>query len=305
MLGSGNRSVSLTHDVIAKEMQETQERFFTFLGKLEERLKEFAEASIPELQSLGKSDPDEFKRAYHRMKAGVLGQLDTIRTKAMQVKEEKIDNFRMADRPVFYSFRETCYKRYDQFEALYTRYRGLVEETAAEDHEIRYQRILDEYESIKEKFRCMQCGSPIIIGQLYFTTTYLTCSSCQTRNTFDPGSNAKMLEHVGRSLAEQRTRHLLKEHDSIGDRTHELYLRAHQLTLSLIYEKDNQVIAERKKEIAALQQQKDELEEKRPVLYTTYLRAMFDEWNKINPALADEHEKFYIRLLNDYKLYKQ
>jgi hypothetical protein len=50
-----------------------------------------------------------------------------------------------------------------------------------------------------------------------------------------------------------------------------------------------------------LEKQKVELESKRPALYQTYLRAMFDEWNKINPALTDEHEKFYNRLLNDYQ----
>ena len=27
----------------------------------------------------------------------------------------------------------------------------------------------------------------------------------------------------------------------------------------------------------------------------------YDEWNKINPDLQEEHEKFYNRLLTDYK----
>lgn len=27
---------------------------------------------------------------------------------------------------------------------------------------------------------------------------------------------------------------------------------------------------------------------------------MFDEWNKINPVMTTEHERFYQRMLDDY-----
>lgn len=286
-------------------MQETKERFFVFIGKLEEKLKEFAEASITELEALNKTDPDEFKRGYHRMKSAVLGQLDTIRKKATDVKEEKIDSFASYDTSaVYYQFRTECYERYEQLEKLHSHYRELIQNTEAEDFEAKYQKILNEYEAIKDKFRCVQCGSPITIEKIYFTTTYITCPACQTRNTFEPSSQAKMLEHIGRSLAEQRTAHLLKEHDAIPEKTQDLYLQGHHLELSLIHERDKKVIAQKTQEIQELQKQKQELESRRPGLYQTYLRAMFDEWNKINPALAEEHEKFYTRLLNDYKQYK-
>lgn len=286
-------------------MQETKERFFVFIGKLEEKLKEFAEASIAELEALNKTDPDEFKRGYHRMKSAVLGQLDSIRKKATDVKEEKIDGFASYDTSTaYYQLRTECYERYDQLEKLHSHYRELIQNTDAEDFEAKYQKILNEYEAIKDKFRCVQCGSPITIEKIYFTTTYITCPACQTRNTFEPSSQAKMLEHIGRSLAEQRTAHLLKEHDAIPEKTQDLYLQGHHLELSLIHERDKKVIAQKTQEIQELQKQKQELESKRPGLYQTYLRAMFNEWNKINPALAEEHEKFYIRLLNDYKQYK-
>jgi DNA-directed RNA polymerase subunit RPC12/RpoP len=282
-------------------MQEIKERFFVFIAKLEERMKEFAEASIVELESLNSNDPDEFKRGYHRMKAAVLGQLDSIRRKASEVKEEKIDAM---DHGNDHRFRMDCYDRYQQFEKLYEHYRSAVEATSAEDFEIKYRKILAEYEEIKDQFRCTQCGSPIAIDKIYFTTTYITCPSCHTRNTFEPSSQAKMLEHIGRSLAEQRTAHLLREHDAIPQRTHDLYLQAHQLGLSLIHEKDKQVIAQKQREIEALHKEKAELESRLPGLYQVYLRAMFDEWNQISPDLAVEHEKFYNRLLNDYKQYK-
>lgn len=289
-------------------MQETKERFFVFIGKLEEKLKEFAEASIAELEALNKTDPDEFKRGYHRMKSAVLGQLESIRKKATDVKEEKIDRFASYDdhhtSTAYYQLRTECYERYEQLEKLHSHYREQVQNTDAEDFEVKYQKILNEYEAIKDKFRCVQCGSPITIEKIYFTTTYITCLACQTRNTFEPSSQAKMLEHIGRSLAEQRTAHLLKEHDAIPEKTQDLYLQGHHLELSLIHERDKKVIAQKTQEIQELQKQKQELESKRPGLYQAYLRAMFDEWNKINPALAEEHEKFYTRLLNDYKQYK-
>lgn len=291
--------------VVRKEMNETKERFFTFIGKLEDKLREFTAASIPELTELNNTDPDQFKRGYHRMKAAVLGQLDSIQKKALDVKEEKIAGYAFSSddhevSKVYHEFRNECYDRYFQFDELYARCRQEVEDTYAEDFELQYQKILDEHESIKDKFRCKQCGSPITIDRIYFTTTYITCPACQTRNTFEPSTQAKMLEHIGRSLAEQRTRHLLKEHDEIPEKTQALYLQRHHLELSLIQENDKKIIEQKTAEIHALEKQHQELESIRPALYQKYLRAMFDEWNKINPALADEHEKFYIRLLNDY-----
>ncbi|MCG2618013.1 hypothetical protein LZZ85_27165 [Terrimonas sp. NA20] len=292
-----------------KEIQETRDRFIVFIGKLEDKLKEFGEASIPELQSLLDTDTDEFKRSYHRMRAAVLGQIESIRKKAVDVKEEKIDTlwYSYNDQKIpkmCYQFRDECYERHHQLDALCSAYRERVEDTGVEDFEVKYQRILDEHDAIKGKFRCTQCGSPITIDRIYFTTTYITCVACQTRNTFEPGSQARLLEHVARSLAEQRTKQLLKEHDAIPEKVHDLYLQAHRLELSLIHEKDKGVLAQKRKQIDERRSQKEVLEKKRPDLYYTYLRAMFDEWNSLNPALAEEHEKFYTRLLTDYKQYK-
>ena len=44
---------------------------------------------------------------------------------------------------------------------------------------------------------------------------------------------------------------------------------------------------------------------KDPLLYKQYLRAMFDEWNKIVPDMAAENEKFYLRLLKDNNIEHQ
>ena len=298
---SNNNLATLT------EMQQTKERFFIFISKLEDKLKKFAEASIPELKDVNNSDTDEFKREYLRVKAAVLGQIESILKKAQEVKEEKItyfpytsDNHKISF--AYYDFRNECYDRYNQLDELANKYREQIENTFSEDYEAKYQNILDEFESVKDKFRCKQCSSPITIDKIYFTTTYITCPACQTKNTFEPSSQAKMLEHLGRSLAEQRTRHLLKEHDEIPEKSQQLYLKRHELKLSLIREKDKTIIAQKEKQMQELEQQQLELEQKAPELYQKYLRAMFDEWNKINPDMQQEHEKFYTRLLTDNKI---
>jgi len=282
-------------------MQQTKERFFVFITKLEDKLKEFAEAAIPELIEMNNTDTDEFKRAYLSMKSAVLGQLESIMGKANEVMEEKIINSPFASSDCYYELRNQCYGKMRQLEDSYHQYREKIAATHKEDYESKYQKILDEYEAVKNKFHCTQCGSPIAIEKIYFTTSYITCPACGTKNTFDPGSQAKMLEQLGRSLAEQRTAHLLKAHNEILEKSKELYRQRHELKLELIHEKNKNIIAQKTAQIQKLEQAQKELQEKAPHLYQNYLRAMFDEWNKINPDMQQEHEKFYTRLLTDLK----
>ena len=114
--------------VVRKEMNETKERFFAFIGKLEDKLREFTAASIPELTELNNTDTDQFKRGYHRMKSAVLGQLDSIQKKALDVKEEKITGYPFASddhevSKVYHEFRNECYDRFLQFDELYAQCR--------------------------------------------------------------------------------------------------------------------------------------------------------------------------------------
>jgi RNA polymerase-binding transcription factor DksA len=298
---SKNKPINTQAENEQKEMQETKERFFVFIGKLEEKLKEFAAASIPELIEMNHTDTDEFKRGYLRLKSAVLGQLDSIREKASAVKEEKITYFPYASDTLemssaYIQFRNECYDRYSLLEDMCQEYRQRIEDTQVEDYELKYRKIVDEYEAIKDKFRCVQCGSPITIDKIYFTTTYITCPSCQTKNTFEPSSQAKLLEHIGRSLAEQRTKHILQQSDAAGKEERDLYHKAHQLRLSLIHEKNKEILHQKEKEMEELEQQRQEAASRQPILYQKYLRAMFDEWNKINPDLTNEHERFFTTL---------
>ncbi|MVT09101.1 zinc finger-like domain-containing protein [Chitinophaga tropicalis] len=237
-------------------LKQTQERWFVFLEKLEARMEEMCTAAIPELKKVFEEDQDPFKRAHGRMLSGLLGQLRQMREKADEVREEKIIGTMYSVGDIAYDFREACYDRHNEFEEKLQRYTELLEETAERrDLEAFYQEQLAAFEAIRDKFTCKQCGGKITISKMFFIATYMTCSYCQTQNTFLPSTGAQLVLHQARSLAEQRTAHLQKAYED-G------------------YPND-------------------------PLLYKQYLRAMFDEWNKIVPDMAAENEKFYLRLLKD------
>lgn len=237
-------------------MQETEKRFFIFINKLQTTLEEFAQASIEELIEINDADTDEFKREYLKVKAAVLGQVKSLQNKADQVLDQNIINASFPGSESF-EMRNNCANRKNEFDDLCYQYSQKIEQTHHVDYEIKYQKIIDEYQAIKNNFHCSQCSSPIFIDKLYFTTTYITCPACNTKNTFEPSIQAKQLEDLARNLAEQRTEHLLKQYQESSDKS--------------------------------------------PVLYQKYLRAMFDQWNEINPSMQREHEKFYNTLINQQK----
>lgn len=240
-------------------IRQTQERWFTFLEKLEARMEEMCTAAIPELVKVFDEDQDPYKRAHGRMLSGLRGQLYQMMEKATEVKDEKILGPAFSFGQGSHTFREACFDRHHKFEERAHHYISLLQETARErDLEGFYKEQLDAFERIRDQFTCKQCGGKITIPKMFFIATYVTCTWCQTQNTFMPSSGAQLMLHQARSLAEQRTAHLLKEYEN--------------------------------------SRQKD------PALHRKYLRAMFDEWNKITPDMAAENEKFYLRLLKDYNI---
>ena len=243
-------------------IRQTQERWFIFLEKLEARMEEMCTAAIPELKKVFEEDKDPYKRAHGRMLSGLLGQLAHIRDKANEVKEEQILGLVYSVGHTHNAFRETCYNRHYDFEQRIHHYTAMLKEAAGQqDLEALYQEQLVEFEKIRDQFTCKQCGGKIVIPQLFFIATYVTCPFCQTQNTFFPSTGAQLVLHQARSLAEQRTAHLQKAYE--------------------------------------------DSEPKDPALYKIYLRAMFDEWNKIIPYMAEENEKFYLRLLKDHNINHQ
>lgn len=283
-------------------MQETEQRFLIFVDKLKDKTHEFVQASLPELR--GMNENKEEADAYHRMKAAVLGQIESLRKKAYTVLEEKISTYTFPwDDPDlrnrFYAMRTVCHDAYISLDELTQYYRDEIEATFSEDLEAQYQYIVDEFEKIKNQFNCTQCGGDLSIDRIYFTTTYIPCPYCQTQNTFEPSSQAKSLEHLGRSLAEQRSLPLLKHYQEAAQLEANLFQQKHRLEVDLSFERSEQPHQKRNEfETAALQWEK--AKEDTIKHYESYLRGMFDEWNKINPAMTKEHERFYQRMLDDY-----
>ncbi|WP_346320344.1 hypothetical protein [Chitinophaga sp. YIM B06452] len=240
-------------------IRQTQERWFIFLEKLEARMEEMCTAAIPELVKVFDEDQDPYKRAHGRMLAGLVGQLYQMMEKANEVKEEKILGPAFSFGHNTHTFREACFERHREFEERVHQHIAQLREAAGkQDLESFYQEQLAAFERIRDQFTCKQCGGKITIPKMFFIATYITCPWCQTQNTFMPSTGAQIMLHQARSLAEQRTAHLLKEYEDSRP--------------------------------------------KDPALNKKYLRAMFDEWNKITPDMAAENEKFYLRLLKDYNI---
>lgn len=290
---------------IQQEMSKIRQRFFVFLDQLEAKLKEFSDAAIPELRKLNNDNEDVYKSAYHRMKAAVMGQLENLRQKAYSVNQEKILGFEypFSDMDMVRAFNEmrmACYDRYHLFEDRLNQYRTLIDATFSEDLEDQYQRILQEFDTIRKQFNCIKCGAELSIDKIYFTTTYLTCSFCHTQNTFEPSSQAKSLEHLGRSLAEQRTAHLLKASQDANNEAQQAFQAKHRKELDLAFERNPIRRGQLETELESITRQYNEIVDKQVQQYKHYLRSMFDEWNKINPILKEEHERFFQRMLDDY-----
>lgn len=256
------------------EIKTRQERWFVFLDKLEARMAEMNNAAVPELRKVFQQDTDPYKRAHIHMLSGLIGQINQMRNKANEIREDNIVAFvyeaeaslpsiisRAGSeyRAKLHTFRMACLNRHFVFEEKINYAISLLQGAAGEqDLESAYQEELAAFERIRDKFSCRQCGGNITIPRMFFIDTYITCPFCQSQNTFSPSTGARMVLHQARSLAEQRTAHLLRSYEAATP--------------------------------------------KNPDLYRRYLRAMFDEWNKIVPDMVTENEKFYERLMNEYTI---
>ncbi|CAD0004141.1 hypothetical protein [Flavobacterium chungangense] len=285
------------------ELQESQQRWFAFLEKLEVKMEELATAAIPELKQLLEEDEDLYKRTFHRVYAGVRGQLNNIREKARDTYEEKINciyydlNSQVSvlskNHDLLSDFRTACSDRHNEFERKFEHWSDQIEKTQERDLEIEYQKILNEFETIKDKFSCKQCGGNITIDKIFLIETYISCPYCQSQNTFAPSTQARMLQNIARGLAEQRTVHLYEAFETENNKERELYHQRHELSLSKIHQTDSRVLNEINTKMDQLEIDRQNVIQNAPKLYQVYLRAMYDEWNKITPDLKEHNEKMY------------
>ena len=301
---------------IIAQLTEIESRWFAFTSKLEQRAKELTEASIPELMDMYRNDEDQFKRTYARLLSSITGQLNSIEEKAREIEEQNVtDPFdRIEDKvesleddeltQFFDKLRDRCSDRADKLETKIDYWIEKVKDTSVENYEVKYQEIMDEYNSIKDKFCCKQCGAPITIDKIHFITTHISCPSCQTQNTFEPSSRASDLDHIGLLLAEQRTKHLLDIYEKEGETEESIYLQIHDLEIERIeYEMENDTnkISEIDSKIKMLEAERKASIAKAPKLYEEYLKAKFEEWIKLVPELEEQNHKIYESWLAEHK----
>lgn len=149
----------------------------------------------------------------------------------------------------------------NHFDKKIRQFHDQIIQTETTDYEVVYQEFLDEFEQIRNQFHFQQCGDKISLTKIYFTTTYLTCPSCHTQNTFAPSSKMRGFEYVGCQLAEQRTQYLIELHQAENIRERDLYHQIHLLRLKLgIEEKDTP-------EILAWEEQRQTAIKKAPLYY--------------------------------------
>ena len=82
--------------------------------------------------------------------------------------------------------------------------------------EEKLREIVEEYNAVKDKFHCSQCGANLEIKELYFISTYITCPYCQTQNTFVPSDKMREFEFVAKDFAEEKTREEEKLYEKIS-----------------------------------------------------------------------------------------
>lgn len=290
-------------------LQETESRWFVFLEKLEAKAAELCTEAIPALKEMANDDTDFDKRNFYKVMSGVKGQLRNIRDKGYNAYDEKILNFQyqlkeevslLSPQHEFISdFRNRCAERWNKdFQDTLNNWEAKIEDASKQDYEAAYKKILTEYESIKNKFTCKQCGSPITIEKIFFISTYIACQSCSTQNTYEPSSQARSLQLIARDLAKQRTEHLYQAFLAENSLERELYFKKHTLSLSRIHEKDKSVLTQKEQQMEELENRRQQVIVNAPILYQVYLRAMYDEWNNITPDLAAHNEVMYQNEIN-------
>lgn len=291
------------------QLNDAQQRWFAFLEKLEVKMGELGTAAIPELKEMLRSDDDNSERNFYKIQSGILCQFENIRKKAYDTYEEKVNNLyyeltsqtsALSDHyKLLQHFRTACSNRYhQQFEERYQYWCNQMEEASKKDLELEYRNILAAYETTKNKFSCKQCGSPILIEKIFFISVYIACPACSTQNNYEPGTQARSLQHIARDLAEQRTENLSQLYKNETERERELYHEIHQLKLGLSHEKNKTTLSQKQQQVALLEQQRQQAIANAPQLYRQYRRAMYNEWSKIIPDLKEHHEVMYQNEIN-------
>lgn len=254
---------------LIENMQQIRQRWLTFLQKLDERATELYQQSLPALKELFDEDEDPYKRAHGRMLAGLLGQLSNMRTKANDVKEEQIIPFLYSAKAV-----DLLTKEGRQFHNLLEEFRS-----TCFDVQNRFEDKLNQY-----TVQLQSTGQRQDLEQSYE----------QELRAFEAIKDQFKCRQCSGNISIPRMFFIATYVTCPYCHTQNTFMPSTGAQMVL---HNARSIAELRTAhlLAAYEQSTPKNKE----LYRQYLRAMFDEWNKIVPDMTEENEKFYQRLLQD------
>ena len=212
-------------------MKDLEQRFRVFIEKLTERAESLAEETRGAIQEIYDEDADPYKRSFGNFLMGVKGQFKGIIDKAEEVFKQQIKphapSFLKTQTPEGELQEQWFRKIHDDFEKWKDKMRDLadsieyqVKKPSAEE---KLREIVEEYNAVKDKFHCSQCGANLEIKELYFISTYITCPYCQTQNTFVPSDKMREFEFVAKDFAEEKTREEEKLYEKIDLRIKSMF----------------------------------------------------------------------------------
>ena len=205
-------------------MKDLEQRFRVFIEKLTERAESLAKETSNSIQEIYDEDADPYKRSFGNFLMGVKGQFKGIIDKAEEVFKQQIrphaPSFLKTQTPEGELQEQWFRKIHDDFEKWKDKMRDLAEsienQVKKPSAEEKLREIVEEYNAVKDKFHCSQCGANLEIKELYFISTYITCPYCQTQNTFVPSDKMGEFEFVPKDFAEEKTRQKEKIYEKIS-----------------------------------------------------------------------------------------
>jgi len=238
------------------DSSDTLERAKRFFEKMEQRAKDLMQEVKESGQLIADADQDPYKRSYLQFKAAIIAQFTGMIDKGTQTYHSQImpkANFAtMLPLSQLYTTWQT-----NLLNMMEESFEGIQERNLEKE----YQEIMEQYNQARKGFLCKQCGAELEIQQFYYTASYITCGFCQSQNMFDPGSQARLVEHMAIPLARARSK--------------------------VQYEN--------------YRQQKEAVGQKAATpAYEQYAQAILNEMNKILPGNETQNQNFYDRLLKDF-----
>ncbi|MDO5097674.1 MAG: hypothetical protein Q4D85_02875 [Corynebacterium sp.] len=204
---------------MTNELQEIlalRDRLDVFLPKLKQRCQEFGEDSKKEAAEMRADQSDEGKQSFGVFTAAVIRQIMAVGTKAERTFAQHFEKFEDTDNDAVDAEYKRSEQRVDAFLTWLETYTDhLFDDGCGDEAEQMYQQALRDYEQLKNSFTCSQCGAPVPVDKMYYTSQYLTCLGCETQTTFTPTEAMQSLPRLAEDLADSRTKHLEKELDDL------------------------------------------------------------------------------------------